>query len=985
MTRFALVFLFLALIGPAPVWGGSLVDGKSLDEAIENLRAQSYELPWEESKVLLDLFEQQDHVLSDEQRGMVYFIRARVSALSGDVGRALSYTDRARELVLSDDLNLLLAAARINYYSLVSDYVGAFGEMLQAQEEYMGEARDATARALYNSRRSYLYRRLGLDTLALSAARQSLTAAEVSGDPQIQCDAWVELISAREAMAGFRELEQSARQALAICERAQSPVFVAVLRQMVGTYLLRQGRLEEAVAALRQALVEMESLGFQTGVLETRVALGRALEVAGEYREAAYILHGVIHELFGQPAWEMLLESHSLLSTIAEARGDPVLALAHHQASLVAWEKQNDVDMAIQAAYHQAQFEHLQQQQRLSLTRQQHRQQVLERNQALGGAALLLVLSLVILSRYRLKHRSERAVARRNQELEALSQLVRQVNQKYALQEVLSPLLRWALDTMTEVDYGEMLVRDWRHRRFRVLVNAGTVARPIVATPAADDGLLAQINASRCLADGVYLMDSFTRESVQSEPDAWPSQLPLVIVTIPGTDEIDGVMLFGREDGRRPHLSDDDVDRLKRIRRHVTSALGHSQQAEDLHVEKHRGQRAMSRLRATARALEKGAEDAERANQEKAIFLSRISHELRTPLHAIIGYSQKLGRGLARHPNNEGTAAVDHIRSSGEHLLSLIESLMDLSSIEGQHKQRQNESIHLSGFIEDTAAIVRPQLEANGNRLHVYCDSLLDEMETDPVKLRQILFNLLSNSAKFTHNGHVELNVQPGSRQCDDVETVQFQVRDSGIGISQSQQEQIFDPFHRGDDQQAGRYSGTGLGLSVTRSLCECLDGDISVSSRPGQGSLFLVTLPRTPGDSVSASEQDQQRKVQPSGPRLLVVEDNRINRELMLEYLRMEGFELLAAEDGQSGLEMTRAHCPDLILMDLNLPRLSGVEAARMIRADADTRHIPIIAVSADASRSTRDMAMKAGCDAYEVKPVDFPGLLARIRSALP
>ncbi|MCP1727845.1 signal transduction histidine kinase/ActR/RegA family two-component response regulator [Natronospira proteinivora] len=982
MIRLILVAVLLLFLMPysSPL---NAEENETLDQALEELDALTHAVPWQEAQVLIDEFRHTYPSLSPQQQSYLDGMEARVRALAGQVDEGLVLLKRALERELDPATTVFLHSRSVQLNIMRGDYVNAFRELLAGQA-LLAEVEDAFIRSHFMGGATFLYRNLDQYGRALEFSEQAVEAARQSGDGQRICDALMERTGARERSYPPAMLEADAREALSVCQQAGSPVFAAVARQMIGKYLFQQGRLDEAIGTLRQALAEVEATGFADGILETRLVLARVLVASDMADEAELLLLDILPRLAVQRRWHNQQEVSELLSGLSESRGRYRQALGWQQAADAALDRRKEQELAIQAAYHQAQFERLNQEQTLALLEEEGRRDALLRDRALVGSGFLLLVAGLIYNRYRLKRRTQRAVERRNRELETLGQLIRRINQQHSLQEVLSPLLRWSLDTMVTVDYGEMLVRDWRHRRFRVLVNAGSVARPIVATPAPDHALLEQLEASEFLAEGLYYCEGFTQEGSPSGSDPWPSSLPLVALTIPGEDEIDGVMLFACEGGRGPRLSPADVERLSRIRRHVASALSRSQQAEDLNSERHRAEQAMGQLRATATALERGAEQAERANQEKAAFLSRISHELRTPLHAIIGYSQKLGRGLAREPSQDGLAAVDHIRSSGEHLLSLLEGLMELSTVEGGGRSGETESIVLKEFIEDTAAIVRPQLEDNGNRLHVSCDPQLDEMESDPVKLRQILFNLLSNAGKFTRGGHVELLVQPGNRRADAVETIQFQVRDTGIGISESEQERIFDAFHRGDDQHQGHYAGTGLGLSVTRGLCQALGGEISVSSQPGQGSHFVVTLPRSPELAAAECDSNQGLAASAAGPRLLVVEDNRINRELMLEYLGMEGFDLLAAEDGQVGLDMARAHCPDLILMDLNLPRLSGIEAVRMIRADRSIRHIPIIAVSADASRATREAAMNAGCDAYEVKPVDFPALVSRIRSAL-
>jgi PAS domain S-box-containing protein len=244
----------------------------------------------------------------------------------------------------------------------------------------------------------------------------------------------------------------------------------------------------------------------------------------------------------------------------------------------------------------------------------------------------------------------------------------------------------------------------------------------------------------------------------------------------------------------------------------------------------------------TERELERAKEAAEAANAAKSAFLANMSHELRTPLNAIIGYSEMLEEEARDGGQHALIPDLRNVQTAGRHLLTLINDLLDLSRIEAGKLELQLETCDVRGLVREVAATVHPLAEKNGNTVRVVCPETLDPMMVDPMRLRQVLLNLLGNAAKFTEKGEVLLEVE----RLDDADEawIAFRVRDSGIGMSPEQMDRLFQTFSQADPSTTRKYGGSGLGLAISRRLCRMMGGDVTVESRPGQGSVFTVRLP---------------------------------------------------------------------------------------------------------------------------------------------
>ena len=378
-------------------------------------------------------------------------------------------------------------------------------------------------------------------------------------------------------------------------------------------------------------------------------------------------------------------------------------------------------------------------------------------------------------------------------------------------------------------------------------------------------------------------------------------------------------------------------------------------------------------------ALQQALEEAESASRSKSAFLANMSHELRTPLNAIIGYSEMLQEDANELGNSRSIQDLQRIHGAGRHLLALINGILDLSKIEAGKMQLDVNDFDVEAVLREVTATIRPIMDANGNRLILRCEPGLGGMETDETKVRQALFNLLGNAAKFTEQGTVTLNVSRVVRKGED--WLRFMVEDTGIGIPQEQMSRLFQDFSQIDSSSSRKYGGTGLGLAISRRYCQMMGGDIEASSTMGSGSIFTMQLPARCGTLRDAelAPQDVAAAASLPGPvtdiaqagtrRILVIDDDPGTRELLSRYLSRQGIQVMQVASGEEGVEYARKNPPDLITLDVRMPGMNGRAVLRMLKDDPDLCHIPVIMVSMeDFSEAWRE----AGAAGFLSKPVD-------------
>lgn len=398
-----------------------------------------------------------------------------------------------------------------------------------------------------------------------------------------------------------------------------------------------------------------------------------------------------------------------------------------------------------------------------------------------------------------------------------------------------------------------------------------------------------------------------------------------------------------------------------------------------------------ARLETAARQANTLAQEAMDASKAKSDFLATMSHEIRTPMNAILGFSELLMEESLPPQQRE---YVDMIHNSGKTLLALINDVLDLSKIEAGKLSVEILDTRLDVMLEEMESMFRPMAAKKGLELAVLqCEELPQTIQTDPTRLRQCLINLINNAIKFTDQGHVYVNVS--RRQKHNKTYIQFDVEDTGIGISADKQQSVFEAFVQAEGSTARKYGGTGLGLAITRKLAGLLGGDLTVFSQPGVGSIFTLTIEAF-GKASAAPEWNKYERAEklhtqadaPSAPlatktSVLLVEDNPVNQQLMKVILCRMGHDVTLAENGQQAVDAAQATAFDIILMDIQMPVMNGLEATRILRQKGIKT--PVIAVTANALKGDRDLCIQAGCDDYLSKPVDKDRLAEMIARYLP
>jgi signal transduction histidine kinase/DNA-binding response OmpR family regulator len=396
--------------------------------------------------------------------------------------------------------------------------------------------------------------------------------------------------------------------------------------------------------------------------------------------------------------------------------------------------------------------------------------------------------------------------------------------------------------------------------------------------------------------------------------------------------------------------------------------------------------RALMIFRENARDIHKAREEAEKARYEaeaasrtKSSFLANMSHELRTPLNAIIGYSEILREDAVDRGDDTSEADLIKIEAAGKHLLGLINDILDLSKIEAGRMDLHIEDVDLKRLVTDVSALVAPLMSKNGNMLQINVPADIGTMRVDLVKLKQSLLNLLSNAAKFTKDGTVSLALARAAG-ADGKPVFSFAVRDSGIGMNEEQIGRLFQAFTQADTTTTRNYGGTGLGLTITKHFCTMLGGDIAVASKPGEGSVFTITLPdggKSDAPAVAAGHGPAMSG-SAAGRKILIVDDDPSVHDVLRVTLSREGYRLLHAYDGSEALELVREHHPDVITLDVMMPRVDGWSVLSELKSDPKLARIPVIMLTIVDERT---MGYSLGASEYMTKPVDRARLIELLR----
>jgi len=350
----------------------------------------------------------------------------------------------------------------------------------------------------------------------------------------------------------------------------------------------------------------------------------------------------------------------------------------------------------------------------------------------------------------------------------------------------------------------------------------------------------------------------------------------------------------------------------------------------------------------------------EQASRHKSQFLASMSHELRTPLNAIIGLTEMMVSNAPRFGTEKAAEPLRRVHRAGTHLLGLINQVLDLSKIEAGKLELNPTLVDLATLVDEIVGTARQLAEQNKNRLVVEAHDNLGSLMVDPMRLQQILLNLLSNACKFTKAGEVALRIR---KIVDERSRIEFAVADTGIGMTAEQQAKLFEEFSQAESSTAQRYGGTGLGLAITRKLARMMGGDVTVNSEPGKGSVFTVRLP---GDEATGPTQESRAQ---GSDCVLVVDDDATARELIAEHLKAEGLPVVTAASGLEGLKLAKHLRPIAITLDVMMPDLDGWSVLAALRQDTELADIPVIMVTIlDEQRR----AASLGAAGYLTKPID-------------
>src|SRR6266487_2083541 len=544
-------------------------------------------------------------------------------------------------------------------------------------------------------------------------------------------------------------------------------------------------------------------------------------------------------------------------------------------------------------------------------------------------------------------------------ELRALGEVTQAVNSTLDLATVLSTIVAKAVE-LSDTDAGSIYAADPTTHQFHLRASHGM-----------SEELIAELNQQGMDLSEKTIADAAAQRApvqVADLKDAAPSPVlsillragyqALLVVPLLGPEGLIGMLVVRRKaPGEFPQHS---VDLLQTFAAQSVLAI----QNANLFTE-----------------VEEKSRQLEMASQHKSQFVASMSHELRTPLNAIIGLTEMMVSNAARFGTEKAAEPLRRVHRAGTHLLGLINQVLDLSKIEAGKLELSPETVNLAPLLEDVIGTARQLAEQNKNRLVLDAQANLGQLTVDPMRLRQILLNLLSNACKFTKQGEVKLRVK---RVVDGRNWIEIAVADTGIGMTPEQQAKLFEEFTQADSSTARQYGGTGLGLAITRKLAHMMGGDVTVASEPGKGSVFTVRLPGG-ADSQARSSTGSDGRRSPTAGCVLVIDDDATARELIADHLKAEGFSVVTAAGGVEGLKLAKKLRPTAITLDVMMPDLDGWSVLAALRQDPELADIPVIMVTI-VDEHRRGIAL--GAAGYLTKPIDrerLHQLVTRFRAPVP
>jgi len=417
--------------------------------------------------------------------------------------------------------------------------------------------------------------------------------------------------------------------------------------------------------------------------------------------------------------------------------------------------------------------------------------------------------------------------------------------------------------------------------------------------------------------------------------------------------------------------SESDLAMLKLISSQVASAIARKRAEEQI-------QESLQVIREKSVELEKARDEALNANKAKSTFLANMSHELRTPLNAIIGYSEMITEEMQDQGSTEFVTDLEKIKIAGKNLLSLINDVLDLSKIEAGRMEIYLEEFDLNTLLEEIVVTVQPLMMKNGNALVTDFELGNPVVRLDLTKVRQIIFNMLSNASKFTDHGAITLCVRSTERS-NGVPEIVLRITDTGIGMTEEQKAKLFQDFTQADSSTTRKYGGTGLGLAISKRFCEMMDGSITVETKSGVGTTFVITLPARLMDEHGTPAPAAEKRVSPgqeaaSRPTVLVIDDDAVVRDLLERTLEKEGYRVELTSSGDAGIQRAREVCPAAIILDVLMPRKDGWSVLKDLKADPELARIPVIMYT---MVEEKKFGFAIGAAGYLIKPVEREKIL--------